>query len=67
MNEYDHLRALLSRKKRPKTAKTEQNDTILKNVVGRPTQPLEGGMTGRRLLDWRVVILRLSHTYTQSK
>ena len=55
MNEYDQFRSLLSRKKRPKSAKTEQNDKILKNVVGGPTQLLEGGRTGRQLLDWRVV------------
>ena len=39
----------------PKSAKTKQNDKILKNVVGGPTRRLEGDMTGRRILDWEVV------------
>ena len=67
MNEYDQFRALLSRKKRPKSAKTEQSDKILNNVVGGPTQPLEGGMTGRRLLDWRIVVVVGFEGFTECK
>ena len=67
MNEYNKFRALLSRQKRPKSEKTEQNDKILKNVVGGLTHPLEGGMTGRRLLDWRVVVVVGFEGFTECK
>ena len=50
-----------------KRKKNEQNDKILKNVVGGPTHPLEGGMTGRRLLDWRVVVVVGFEVFTECK
>ena len=46
---------------------TEQNDKILKNLVGGPTHTLEGGMTGRRLLDCGVVVVVGFEGFTECK
>ena len=51
----------------PKARKPNKMTKILKNVVGGPTQPLEGGMTGRQLLDWRVVVVVGFEGFTECK
>ena len=57
MNGYDQFRALLSKKTRPKCAKTEQNDKIHKKRSRRLNASPGGSMTGRLVLDWVVVVV----------